>query len=346
MSTDPFSHPWLSGLFSAPEIKQYWSAEAQIKYILRFEIAWTKALSNNGIITSEAADVAFEKLKTFKANHSFLKDGVTNDGVVIPTLVRELREGIQEPDAIHTGTTSQDVIDTALSLTLNKINAQIIKELEGLCGELMQLSEKFGEKDLVGRTRMQNALTIKASHRFDNWMMPIAELIDEKSDFRFPMQIGGAVGDNQALGEDADKVLENVAASLNLDLPKRSWHTNRNMIVSYANWLARVSGALGKVGQDIALMAQMNEIGIKGAGTSSAMPHKQNPISAELLVTLARYNAGQSGTITQSLVHEQERSGSAWMLEWMILPQMTMVTGCSIQTANHLISNIVSIGNS
>ena len=76
------------------------------------------------------------------------------------------------------------------------------------------------------------------------------------------------------------------------------------------------------------------------------MPHKQNPISAELLVTLARYNAGQSGTITQSLVHEQERSGSAWMLEWMILPQMTMVTGCSIQTANHLISNIVSIGNS
>ena len=49
------------------------------------------------------------------------------------------------------------------------------------------------------------------------------------------------------------------------------------------------------------------------------MLHKSNPVLAELLVTLARFNATQVSILHHSLVHEQERSGAAWMLEWMVL---------------------------
>jgi 3-carboxy-cis,cis-muconate cycloisomerase len=32
----------------------------------------------------------------------------------------------------------------------------------------------------------------------------------------------------------------------------------------------------------------------------------------------------------QALVHEQERSGAAWTLEWMLLPQMVVATGTAL----------------
>ena len=74
-------------------------------------------------------------------------------------------------------------------------------------------------------------------------------------------------------------------------------------------------------------MFEIGEIELSGAGGSSAMAHKQNPVLAEVLVTLARFNAVQVSGLHQALVHEQERSGAAWTLEWMILPQMLNATG-------------------
>ena len=93
-------------------------------------------------------------------------------------------------------------------------------------------------------------------------------------------------------------------------------------------------------------MAQqgLDEITLKGGGGSSAMPHKQNPVLAELLVTLARFTAGQNGIMGQALIHEQERSGTAWALEWMVLPQMTMATGCATHSALKLLDSITGIG--
>ena len=97
-----------------------------------------------------------------------------------------------------------------------------------------------------------------------------------------------------------------------------------------------LSGTLGKIGQDIALMAQ-NEVGevrLATGGGSSAMPHKSNPVPAEVLVTLARFNAGLLGTLHQALVHENERSGAAWTLEWLVLPQMAVATGAGLSKAH------------
>lgn len=92
-------------------------------------------------------------------------------------------------------------------------------------------------------------------------------------------------------------------------------------------------------------MAQSGEeIVLAGGGSSSAMPHKQNPVAAEILVTLARFNATQLSGIHQALVHEQERSGSAWTLEWLILPQMAGATAAALRLAAELAGNIRRLG--
>lgn len=62
-------------------------------------------------------------------------------------------------------------------------------------------------------------------------------------------------------------------------------------------------------------------------------------------MTLARFNAVQVSGVHQALVHEQERSGAAWMLEWMILPQMMVTTGRALSAANDILGKIRLIGH-
>ena len=133
-----------------------------------------------------------------------------------------------------------------------------------------------------------------------------------------------------------------LAERLGLGDPGGCWHTDRGRIADLAGWLSKVSGSLGKMGQDVALMAQ-NEIGeatVSGGGRSSAMAHKRNPVRAELLITLARYNAVELGAVHQALVHEGERSGSAWALEWLALPVMIATTGAALVNAGALLDGL------
>jgi 3-carboxy-cis,cis-muconate cycloisomerase len=67
------------------------------------------------------------------------------------------------------------------------------------------------------------------------------------------------------------------------------------------------------------------------------MHHKNNPVAAEILVTLARFNATQLSGMHHALVHEQERSGAAWTLEWMLLPQMLVATAAALARTGTLL---------
>ena len=58
------------------------------------------------------------------------------------------------------------------------------------------------------------------------------------------------------------------------------------------------------------------------------------------MVALARQVGGLAGTLNQALVHENERSGAAWTLEWLTLPQMLVSTGASLRLAQRLVEQI------
>ncbi|MEC8196915.1 MAG: 3-carboxy-cis,cis-muconate cycloisomerase [Pseudomonadota bacterium] len=340
-------------LFSDPESAALWDTARFIDAFIQFERALAEALAEAGVVDHAVAAEAVEDINSFQPDFAKIAANVVQDSLPVPEFVRQLKSHARPAAlaAIHTGATSQDLIDTAVSLILRDANARFEAQIAGLLSALKALDSKWGNATIMGRTRMQAALPISVSDRIATWHTPLGSHAERLKTLRpqvEALQLGGPVGNRASLVPHGDAVATALAKTLNLSNPDRAWHATRENLTDYANWLSMVSGSLGKMGQDLALMAQqgVDEVRFSGGGSSSAMPHKQNPVRAELLVTLARYNATQLPAMHHALVHEQERSGSAWSSEWMIFPAMVTATSTALRHADELIQSIESMGQS
>ncbi|WP_378946036.1 3-carboxy-cis,cis-muconate cycloisomerase [Mesorhizobium sp. ANAO-SY3R2] len=349
MTVSPFDHPYLSVLLGDEETARQFSVEAEVAAMLAFECALAEAEADEGVIAVDAARAIAAVLTSFEPDMAALAAGVARDGVVVPELVRQLRAavGALHGGAVHFGATSQDVIDTALVLRLRPVLDRLDVLLAQLVAALAGLEDRFGANPLMGRTRMQAAIEITVADRICAWRGPLERHRARLAVLRpelLVVQFGGAAGTLEKLDDKAASVRSALAEKLGLgDAPQ--WQSQRDRLADFASLLSLITGSLGKFGQDVALMAQDgSEIALAGGGGSSAMPHKQNPVAAEVLVTLARFNATQLSGMHQALVHEQERSGSAWTLEWLLLPQMAVAAAASLRQANALAAQIASIG--
>ncbi|MET3524389.1 3-carboxy-cis,cis-muconate cycloisomerase [Mesorhizobium abyssinicae] len=350
MTVSPFDHPLLSALLGDEEAARHFSVEADIDAMLAFERALAEAEAECGVISNDAAAAIGSALTSFRPDTARLRAGVARDGVVVPELVRQIKAAVGEPHNafVHFGATSQDVIDSSMVLRLSGAVDHIGLLLSENIVRLAGLEQDFGGRALMAMTRMQPAIPITVGDRIASWRTPLERhqlRLKEQSARLLVVQLGGAAGTLDRLGDKAARVRAALAAKLGLG-DAAQWHSQRDALADFAGWLSLVTGSLGKFGQDIALMAQGGmDIKLSAGGGSSAMPHKQNPVKAEALVALARFNATQLAGMHQALVHEQERSGAAWTLEWLILPQMVVATAGALRLAAELAGQIESLGH-
>lgn len=344
--------PWIDALISDDEIAKVFSAEADLDAMLRFEAELAQVQSSLSLVPGKAAQRIVDTCQTFTPDRARLCDAMRVDGVVVPELVRQLRSavGVEAAPYVHKGATSQDVVDTSLALRLGPVLDLFEQRLERIMNTLMSLDLQYGKHTLTGRTRMQTALPIQVSDRLSNWRDPLVRIQTALPALRpnlLRVQFGGPVGTRDGLDGKGDEVAMTLAKALGLYPADRAWHTDRQSLVQFADVLSHITGALGKLGQDIALMAQngIDTVSLSGTGASSAMAHKRNPVKAELLVTLARYNSVQLSAMHLALVHEQERSGTAWSLEWLVLPTMVRLAGASCLIAHGLLDSVERIGD-
>ena len=336
----------LAALAGDEEIETLLGDPAQVAAMLRFEIALAQAEAEAGLISNEAATAIATGLAGFTPDWDDLALGMARDGVVIPALVAQLRRTIAEPHgaALHKGATSQDAVDTALVLQLAAVIAVLVRRLTELLDAVERLAEAHGAGPMMAHTRMQRALPYTVGAKLATWAAPLRRHLAALQAVRrslLVIQLGGPIGDRSSFGPHGDAIARSLARQLDLGLAE-PWQTARDPLVGFAGLLALITGTLGKVGADVALLAQ-NEIAavtIAGGGGSSSMAHKSNPVNAEVLVALARYNAGLVGTMQQAMVHENERSGAAWTLEWLTLPSIAITTGASLRLGNLLLAQL------
>jgi 3-carboxy-cis,cis-muconate cycloisomerase len=351
MTGDPFSSAIHGDLFSTPEMRRLFGDERRVAAMVAVEAALARAQARCGVIPTDAARAITVAAGRFKPDLAALGAGSDAAGVPIPALVAQLRKAVGGDAAswAHWGATSQDIVDTALVLLLRDATTLFDRRLADLAERMADLAREHRDTVMSARTRLQQAAPTTFGLKLAGWRAPLVanrDRLAELSSRLLVVQFGGAAGTLAPLGDAGIAVMEALAAELDLGVPALPWHTRRDAFAELAGWLSLVTGSLGKLGLDVGLMTQ-SEIGElresrdTARGGSSTLPQKANPVGSEMLVALARQNAGALASMHQALLHENERSGMGWSLEWLALPGMLMATDAALVHAQRIADGLV-----
>ncbi|SHI55508.1 lyase family protein [Wenxinia saemankumensis] len=348
MSASVYDSALYAGLFGAPDMARLVSDTAELRAMMIVEGALAKVQGDLGLIPQTAGNAIHRAALELQIDPGGLARETGRSAVPVPALVAAFRTEMQAPDHaawLHYGATSQDIVDTALALRLRQALALAEAGLHRVLGGLARLAGMHAETPMAGRTYGQAATVTGFGAMAASWGTPLLAARDEMPALRarvLRVSLSGAAGTLSAMGEAGPDVRAGLAAALGLVDPGRSWHAERDGIAALSAWAGRVTGATGRMGEDLLLLTQsgIEEVALPGTGGSSTMPQKRNPVMPSLLVALARTGTALDAALQGAQLHRQQRDGAAWMTEWMVLPQVLMGLARSLAVAGDLAEGI------
>jgi 3-carboxy-cis,cis-muconate cycloisomerase len=316
------------------------TGRAWIGAMLEAEGALAIAQARAGLIPRQAAETIVFCCDSDRFDPEEIGRRGRAQGNPVPPLVRALTEEVSRTseDAagnVHKGATSQDIIDTAAMLVCRHALGLILAEIDGISAACADLADNYRDTIMPGRTLLQQALPTTFGNKAAGWLVSVLEVgtrLREVRQWGLAVQLGGAAGTLASLGPAGTQVLGEFARELDLVEPVVPWHTDRVRISDIGGALSLVGGVMGKISQDIILMAQ-TEVGEvaepagEGRGGSSTLPHKRNPILSVTAAANARRVLDLSNTLQAAMVGEHERATGAWHSEWEALSDALALTG-------------------
>jgi 3-carboxy-cis,cis-muconate cycloisomerase len=322
-------------VFVPDELREAVSDEAWLQGMLDFERALAVAEAEVGVVPAAVAEAIAAQCRAELFELGALVPGARRVGSPAEPMVRALRElvGDQAATWVHWGATSQDVMDTASMLVARRSLGLVLREVESVAASCAALARAHRRTVMAARTLLQQAVPTTFGAKAAGWLVSVVEARDrlhELDSVRLAVELGGAAGTLSALGDMGVEVIRRVAEELGLAEPVVPWHTSRVRVAELGGALAVAAGVMGKIGLDLALLAQTEiaEVrGPEGKGGSSTMPHKRNPIESALAVACARRVDACASVLTGALLQEHERAVGAWHAEWSALSEALALTG-------------------
>lgn len=348
MAASVFSSTLYGQLFPTGATGRLCADSAEIRAMLLVEGALAKAQGQLGIIPEISAAAIDRAAREVQVDPGALAVAMGQNGVSVPGLVAAFRKAMEAPEHaqyVHWGATSQDIIDTGLMLRLRQALMLAEDDLKSILSMLGAASDKFAEMPMAARTYGQHATPTSWGAVVAQWGTPLADYLETLNDVRSRslwVSLSGAAGTSAALGAQSAALRAKLADLLELSDPERSWHTDRGPVLRIASWLCDVTMALAGIGRNLVTLASsdVGEISLSGAGASSTMPQKQNPVGPSILVALGIQSTGLRAALQSASTHEHQRDGSAWFAEWSVLPQIMLNAACGLQTARAVIPMI------
>lgn len=348
MPAAPADSPLYARLFGDEEAARLFTDSAEVRAMLLVEGALAKVQGALGLIPAESAAFLHRAAFEVQIDPSALAVETATNGVPVPALVSAFRTACNAPDHAayaHWGATSQDIMDSALALRLKRLLELWETRLDALCTALGALADTHATLPMAARTYGQLATPTSFGAVVASWGWPLLaqrQALETLRPLVLRVSLSGAAGTLSAMGDKGPEVRAELAKALGLSDPGHSWHTDRTGIGALAGWMATTAAALGKLGEDLILLTQSGiaEVLIAGAGASSTMPQKQNPVGPSVLVALARQVTGLAATLTAAGLHRQQRDGAAWFTEWLTLPQAAISTSRALGLALEIAAKI------
>lgn len=317
---------------SSTAMESVFSPTAVVQSMMDVEAALARAAARVGMIPAPAAQAIASLCRAELYDVPALVAAAPRSGNLALPVVQRLRETVAlfDPSAavyVHRGASAQDLVDTAMVLRTREALRLIDDDLQQLCARLLELAERHAAVPLLGRTMMQPAQVISLRFKLMNWLMPLlrsAERLREQGQASLLLQLGGAVGTLDAMGDRAEDMLAAVVTELSLPLPDMCWHTQRDRWLRLGMEVGLLCGNLGKLAQDFALMAQaevdeLNEPPGEGYGACLSMPHKKNPVAALQALAAVQRAPQRVASLMGCMTPEHERGlgqHPAELAEW------------------------------
>ncbi len=313
---------------STPEMAGVFSEASLLQAMLDFEAVLAASQAAEGLVPPAAAQAIAAACRVERIDIPGLLASAGRAGSLAIPLVQQLREHLahEAPDAaasVHLGSTSQDVIDTAMVLCTRRALALVDRDLGALAAALLSLAEAHVDTPVLARTLMQPASVTSMGLKLALWLQPLLRSqarLHAAGAAALQLQLGGAVGTLAGMEARGTAVAARMAAALRLPAPGGAWHTQRDEWVRLATEAGVLCGTLGKMARDWSLMAQgevgeLAEPAEPGRGGSSAMAHKHNPVAAMVALAAAQRVPQRVAALLQAMVQEHERGLGGWQAE-------------------------------
>ncbi|QCP53019.1 adenylosuccinate lyase family protein [Trinickia violacea] len=340
--------------FGTAKMRALFSDHALVQRYIDVEVALAKAEARTGVIPAEAAEAIARESQIERIDFDHMREETDIVGYPILPLVHQLVGMCGEAGRyVHWGATTQDIMDTAVALQVRDALDSIDGDIRELRGILADLAKKHRDTPMAGRTHLQQALPITFGYKaaiwlamFDRHQQRLAQLRSRVAVVEFAGAAGTLASLGHALGNKGFEVQQALAEELNLGVPATTWHVARDGFAEAINWLALVTGSLGKIAIDIMIMAsnefaEVYEPFVKGRGASSTMPQKRNPISSELMLAAAKAVRQHAGLMVDAMIQDFERATGPWHAEWIAIPESFILTAGALHQAKFALGGLI-----
>ena len=336
--------------FGTPAMREVFSDFSLISRYAEVEIALAKAEARCGVIPVEAAEEITKRTDVSALDFDLLRSETDIVGYPILPLVHQMAKQCGDAGRyVHWGATTQDIMDTAVVLQVRAGLEIIERDIVALRGILAGLAKRYRDTPMAGRTHLQQALPVTFGYKCAIWLAMFDRHAERLSQLKPRVLVGqfaGAAGTLASLGDKGFEVQQALCEELGLGVPVSTWHVARDGLAEAMNFLALVTGSLGKVALDVMMMAstefgELYEPFVKGRGASSTMPQKRNPISSELMLAAAKGVRQHAGLMLDAMVQDFERATGPWHAEWMAIPESFVLTAGSLHQAKFALGGLI-----
>src|SRR5262249_13793077 len=207
----------------------------------------------------------------------------------------------------------------------------------------------YRDTPMAGRTHLQQAAPITFGYKVAIWLAIFdrhAERLEQLKPRVLVGEFAGAAGTLASLGEKGLEVQKAFCEELGLGVPVSTWHVARDAFAEVVNYLALITGSLGKIATDIMIMAstefaEVYEPFVKGRGASSTMPQKRKPISSELMLAAAKAVRQHAGLMLDAAIQDFERATGPWHAEWIAIPESFVLTAGALHQAKFALGGLI-----
>src|SRR6204780_665657 len=151
MSINPADSQIFGTLYGTDEIRALFSDHAHLQFMLDVEAALARAESALGLVPAPVADAISRACRVENLRLDYIADSTRRVGYPVVALVKELGRvaGDEAAPWIHSGATTQDILDTALVLQLKRAFTLVRRVLLALARTLAARAARFRDTPMA-----------------------------------------------------------------------------------------------------------------------------------------------------------------------------------------------------